>query len=285
MEYLIALEDEKSFSAAAQICHITQSTLGAGIRELENILQQPLVNRGQRKNITLTTFGAEVARNAREILRETDKITTRAKLIKAPLTGPLRLGIIPTIAPYFLPTILPIIQENFPALELEIHEEISDRLVNSIQKGALDMVLMAFPFETPDLTQMFLFEEPFYLACPKEREPRKNALNTGDIDTKDILLLDDGHCLRDHAITACGLQNTAQRKAYSATSLQTLIQLVNHNYGMTLLPEMALKNLPENIAIRPFNTPKPTRQIGVAWRYGHPRRAEFETLGKAMINT
>lgn len=285
MEYLIALEDEKSFSAAAEICNITQSTLGAGIRELENILDQPLVNRGQRKNITLTTFGAEVAHEARQILGDTDKLTARAKHIQTPLTGPLRLGIIPTIAPYFLPTILPTIQKHFPALELELHEDLSDRLVENIRKGTLDMILMAFPFDTPDMTQMFLFQESFSLATPKQREPQGNTLNTGDIDEGELLLLEDGHCLRDHALAACGLQKPTQRKAYSATSLQTLIQLVNHNYGMTLLPEMALQDLPKNISIIPFNDPKPTRDIGLAWRHGHPRRTEFETLGKIMLNT
>lgn len=285
MEYLIALEDEKSFSAAADICNITQSTLGAGIRELENILDHPLVNRGQRKNITLTTFGTEVVHEARQILGDTDKLTARAKHIKTPLSGPLRLGIIPTIAPFFLPTILPTIQKHFPALELELHEDLSDRLVENIRKGTLDMVLMAFPFETPDMTQMLLFEEPFFLASPKAREPHVKTLNTGDIDAGDLLLLEDGHCLRDHALAACGLQKLRQRKAYSATSLPTLIQLVSHNYGMTLLPEMALQNLPKNISITPFNTPKPTRDIGLAWRRDHPRRTEFETLGKTMLNT
>lgn len=285
MEYLIALDDEKSFSAAAEICNVTQSTLGAGIRELESILDNPLVNRGQRKNITLTTFGAEVTHEARKILGDTDKLTARAKHIKNPLTGPLRFGVIPTIAPYFLPTILPTIQEHFPALELELHEDLSERLVKNIRKGTLDMLLMAFPFDTPDMTQMFLFEEPFLLATPKQREPHAKPINTGNIDAGELLLLEDGHCLRDHALAACGLQKPTQRKAYSATSLQTLIQLVSHNYGMTLLPEMALQNLPSNIAITPFNTPKPTRDIGLAWRRGHPRRAEFETLGETMLNT
>ncbi|MGH1378781.1 MAG: LysR substrate-binding domain-containing protein [Alphaproteobacteria bacterium] len=284
MEYLIALEDERSFSSAADICNVTQSTLGAGIRELENILDQPLVNRGQRKNITLTTYGTEVSSEARKILEDTDKLTARAKHMKAPMSGPLRLGVIPTIAPYFLPTILPTIKKNFPDLELELHEDLSDRLIEHIKKGTLDMVLMAFPFETPDMSQMILFKEPFLLASPKEHTPHTKPLNTSDIDPCSLLLLEDGHCLSDHAITACGLQKPSQRKAYSATSLQTLIQLVGHNYGMTLLPQMAIHGLPDTISLTAFNDPKPTRDIGLAWRHGHPRRTEFETLGKAMIN-
>ncbi len=285
LEYLIALEEEKSFSAAADICNVTQSTLSAGIKELENILEQNLVTRGRRK-VTLTAFGVETTYHARNILHETDKITARAHQIKAPLTGPLRLGVIPTIAPYFLPQILPSLQEQFPALELQLHEDLSDRIVKKIEQGALDLLLMAFPFETPNMSQMFLFEEPFYLACPKGQEPRKTTLSTGDLDIESLLLLEDGHCLRDHAIAACGLQQPSMRKAYSATSLQTLVQMVNNGFGTTLLPEMATQeqNLPKNISVLSFNEPKPTRQIGLVWRKNSPRSTEFETLGRAMVN-
>ncbi len=286
-EYLIALDDEKSFLAASQKCNVTQPTLSAGIRELEDALEQPLVNRGNRKNITLTAFGSEVVQDARKIMRDTEKVMTRAKHLKAPLTGPLRMGVIPTIAPYFLPDILPAIQRNFPALELQLHEDLSERLVDQCQKDMLDVILMAFPYDTPALTQMFLFEEPFALACPKGQEPPRKSISIVELETKELLLLDDGHCLSDHAIAACGLQKPSKSKAYSATSLQTLIQMVSHNYGMTLLPEMATYSghIPKNVSIVPFRKPKPTRKIGIAWRRGHPRRKEFEDLGKIMLNT
>ncbi len=286
LEFLIALEDKKSFSTAANICNITQSTLSAGIKDLEYILDQKLVIRG-RKNISLTAFGTEVSIKARRILRDTDTITARAKQIKAPLTGPLRLGVIPTIAPYFLPQILPSIQNKFPFLELHLYEDLSDRLVQKLQEGTLDLLLMAFPFKTPNMTQMFLFEEPFLLASHQDQEPHSKIINIGDLNTDELLLLEDGHCLRDHALAACGLQQPENRKAYSATSLQTLIQMVNSGYGTTLLPEMAtgIPNLPPNISVIPFEEPKPTRQIGLVWRQSHPRKSEFETLGKAMLNT
>lgn len=286
LEYLIALEEEKSFCRAAEICNVTQSTLSAGIKELENILEQNLVNR-TRKNIALTPFGLEVTHQGRKILQETDRIMARARQIKAPLTGTLRLGIIPTIAPYFLPTILPILHKKFPALELQIHEDLSDRLIHKLHQGTLDLVLMAFPYDTDGIAQMFLFEEPFYLACPKGHEPRENPLKTSDLQAGDLLLLEDGHCLRDHALAACGLGKAPQSKAYSATSLQTLIQMVNNGYGMTLLPDMAASatTIPKNISVIHFAQPVPTRQIGLAWRRGHPRRTEFETLGKTIRRT
>ncbi|MBI1301252.1 MAG: LysR family transcriptional regulator [Alphaproteobacteria bacterium] len=286
LDYLIAIEDEESFKRAAETCNVTQSTLSAGIQELEQILEHPLVNRGQRQRVTLTAFGAEVTSKARDILAETDKLVARAKQLQSPLTGPLRMGVIPTIAPYMLPEILPVLSAAFPALELQLHEDLSDRLVEKCEKGLLDVVLMAFPFETPALTQFFLFEEPFTLAVPKGREPEAREVSTGDLDPGELLLLDDGHCLSDHAIAACGLQKPKHRKAYSATSLQTLIQMVASGYGITLLPEMATRpeNLSRNIVTIPFADPKPTRQIGLAWRSGHARRGEFEELGKAIKN-
>ncbi len=285
LEFLIALEDKKSFIGAAEICNITQSTLSAGIKELENILDQNLVIRG-RKNISLTAFGTEVSAGARKILRDTDKITARAKQIKAPLTGPLRLGVIPTIAPYFLPKILPIIQEKFPFLELHLHEDLSDRIVQKLQEGMLDLLLMAFPYNTPNITQKLLFKEPFLLACHKDNKPKTKTISPSDLNIDELLLLEDGHCLRDHAIAACRLQQPEKRKAYSATSLQTLVQMVNSGYGMTLLPEMASKpsTLPPDISLTPFQEPKPTRQIGLAWRNSHPRSSEFDMLGQAMLN-
>ncbi len=279
----MALEDEGSFTRAAARCGVTQSTLSAGIKALEDLLGQALVNKG-RKDVTLNGFGGEVARAARDILSDTDRIVNRARQVQAPLSGPLRLGVIPTIAPYFLPEVLPVLQARFPALELQLYEDLSDRLVQKLGRGALDLLLMAFPYETPGMAQMFLFEEPFYLACARGQEPEGGAPRVGDLDADDLLLLEDGHCLRDHALAACGLQDVARRKAYSATSLQTLVQMVGHGYGMTLLPEMAVQagDLPRGVVALAFDDPPPMRQIGLVWRRGSGRAAEFETLGRMM---
>lgn len=282
LDYLIAIEEKKSFSLAADSCNVTQSTLSAGIKDLENALGQQLVNRNGR-NITLTPFGSEVSHKGRKILHDVDQIVTRAGTIKAPLSGPLRLGVIPTIAPYMLPQILPDIQKRFPALELQIHEDLSQRLVENLHAGKIDAILMAFPYDTKGLETHILFEEPFLLAAPENKDiPETWTL--GSLPSEEILLLEDGHCLRDHAIAACHLQPMATRKTFSATSLPTLIQMVSHGYGMTLLPEMVTKSasMPENIAIKRFKKDTPTRTIGMAWSKNSLQKKDLELLFNAI---
>ena len=282
MTYLVALMDEGSFSAAADHCLVTQSTLSAGIKDLENILEQRLVNRHGR-TISLTPFGLEVAENAREILTDVDKIVARSRKMQAPLSGPLRLGVIPTIAPYLLPKILPEIQKSYPHLELQLHEDLTDRLLEQIEKRKLDAALIAFPYETPRLQQTLLFEEEFVLIAPKGRKLPK-TLSLDDLMPANLLLLDDGHCLRDHALSACKIQIPKTRKTFSATSLPTLIQMVEHGYGVTLLPEMAAHNMTsfKNIEVRKFRKPAPKRQIGMAWPSNSPHGSDLEKLCKTF---
>lgn len=280
LEYLIALENEKSFSKAATYCSVTQSTLSAGIKDLEEILAQQLVNRAGR-TITLTALGSDIADKARKILGDVDAVVARANQMQTPLSGTLRLGVIPTIAPYFLPNILPYLQEEFPALELQLYEDLSARLVTQLHKRQIDAALIAFPYDTEGLECHDLFEEPFYMATPQSKELPKN-ISIQDIKPEELLLLEDGHCLRDHALSACALQLPAQRKTFSATSLATLIQMVGHGYGITLLPEMVVKHapMPDTISLIPFKNPKPTRQIGIAWDNNHPQKRDLlELLG------
>lgn len=279
LEYLIALEREMSFSKAALSCNVTQSTLSAGIRDLENILEHPLVIRTSR-SVNLSALGAEIVAQARGILRDVDLIVARAQETKPPMSGVLRLGVIPTIAPYFLPEILPHLKKDFPSLELELYEDFSDRLIEKLRQGTMDAVIMAFPFDIPHLEYKVLFEESFLLACPKGTKPNTKSISISGLDAGELLLLEDGHCLSDHALSACGLQKPEHRKAYSATSLPTLIQMVSNGFGMTLLPEMVIESghLPENIDIIPFDDPCPTRQIGLARKVGTPRYQDTETL-------
>ena len=282
LAYLIALQDEKSFSAAAEICHVTQSTLSAGIKELETVLGQRLVNRRGRRS-TLTAFGAEVAARARIILDETDSLMARAKKMGAPMTGIFRLGVIPTIAPYLLPEILPLLHKEFPDLELQLHEDLSERLLARLDQGRLDAVLMAFPYETPGLEQKILFEEAFLLASPKTRKlPR--TLTVKDLRPDDLLLLEDGHCLRDHALSACKLPAQKTRKTFSATSLSTLIQMVENGFGVTLLPEMAVKTggITQKTRLTRFKKPVPTREIGLAWAKNSPQEENIRILAKTL---
>lgn len=283
MQYLIALRDEKSFSKAADLCHVTQSTLSAGIKELENILGQPVIDRSKRK-VILTPLGHELVLDSEDIVARAQKMMERAQKLAAPMTGPLKLGVIPTIAPYLLPDILPRAQKQFPQLELQLYEDQSDRLLERLRSGDIELALMAFPFHTPDMSQKILFTEEFYLAIPKGRSFNKDDITPGDLDPGELLLLEDGHCLSDHALSACDIQLPKRRKAYSASSLPTLLQMVSNGYGITLVPDMAImaRAVPRTVDLLKFSHPPPTRDIGLVWRPGSPRIKDFMTLGKII---
>jgi LysR family hydrogen peroxide-inducible transcriptional activator len=282
LSYLLALEASGSFSQAAAESNVTQSTLSAGIKELESITGCALVDRSTR-HARLTAAGEEVATYAAKILEDTQTLMKKARQLSRPMSGPLRLGVIPTIAPYLLPQILTPLQESFPALELQLQEDLTDRLLEKMRRGQLDAALMAFPYDLPDMETEIFLEEPFLLACRAGHSPAAVPLKPSDLEGEPLLLLEDGHCLRDHALQACNLQGSAARKTFSAASLPTLIQMVAHGYGSTLLPEMAVREgLPENIRLFPFKNPKPSRQIGLAWKKGAAQGANVKTLAKRL---
>lgn len=278
LDYLIAIEDEKSFSRAAESRHVTQSTLSAGIKDLEIRLGGQLVNRSGRVT-TLTALGNEIAFKARDILHEVDALSAHANQAQEPLSGTLRLGVIPTIAPYILPSILPKLKKDYPKLELQIHENMSENLIDHMHKRKIDVALIAFPYETNGLERKELFKEDFHLAVPKNQKHKK-TIKIDDLESNNLLLLEDGHCLTDHALQACKLQKPKTKKTFSATSLATLIQMVSHSHGVTLLPNMVTKNapLPDNIDIIPFKNPKPTRTIGMIWPKSTPQKHHCEAL-------
>lgn len=283
--YLHAIHDRRSFKDAAEECAITQGTMSAAIRDLEDLLGQQLVIRG-RKEAILTPFGLEVVAKASDILDQADEIVMRAKLLKEPLSGPLRIGIIPTIAPYLLPDMLPQLGANHPHLEPQLFEDLTDHLLVSLQRSQIDLAILAFPYETPDMEQLILYEEPFYAAIAEGIDREKESIRMQDLEPEKLLLLEDGHCLRDHALSACDLQAPRTRKTFSATSLPTLIQMVRAGFGMTLLPEMACRpnTLPQGIKLLPFRGKRPpTRQIGLCWRKNDPRRNDYETLAKSLL--
>ena len=285
LSYLIAIHEHGSFIKAADECAVTQSTLSAGIKELENILGQQLVIRS-RKEALLNPFGLEVVDQAIDILKDTDRIVTRSKIMAEPLSGPLRLGVIPTIAPYMLPDILPRVTHKFLDLELQLFEDLTDNLLTLLEKNQIDIALLAFPYNTPNLTQHILFEETFLAAIAQDKATSAKSLNIKDLEPEKLLLLEDGHCLRDHALSACDLQAPRQRKTFSATSLPTLIQMVRAGFGMTLLPEMACRpgTIPDGITLLPFKDKKPpTRQIGLCWRKDDPRKGDYEILAKSLL--
>ena len=283
LQYLVALADAKSFSKAADICNVTQSTLSAGIKDLENTLQQVLVDRSSRK-VVLTAFGKELEGEARDMLQQAEGIVNRAKTLNDPFRGTLRLGVIPTIAPYALPSVLPLLQKSYPQLNIQIHEDLSARLVEKLENGYLDMILMAFPFDVNGLDYEVLAKESFVVASPRGQLKTSQKFKMDDLENHKVLLLEDGHCLRDHALEACNLSPRKNWQSFSATSLPTLIEMVRHGYGLTLLPEMAIKGgaTPKDIDIIPFKTPLPTRQIGLAWRRGSTITAIQKDLSKTI---
>ena len=284
LQFFIALTETQNFSKAAEQCHVSQPALSKSIQDMEAILGHQLFNRGKR-DVTLTALGAEFLSDAKQIITQTEVMMTRAQAAKGSMTGPLRMGVIPTIAPYMLPDILPVIQTTYPNLELQIFEDQSHRLAEKLERGELDIILLAFPYKTPKAKQVFLFEEPFYCAMPKVYDILiKDGIKAEDLKPDELLLLAEGHCLSDHALQACNLKPTAHRKTYSASSLTTLIQMVSHGYGITLLPEMVIMNsqIPDTIKTVPFETPKPTRKIGLAWQAQSPREADFLKLRDIM---
>lgn len=286
LQYFLAVADHLSFHKAAESCHVTQPTLSEGLKGLEDLLGTKLFERTKR-SVALSPAGTELLLPARDIVARAEDFVLMARARKEPFTGKLTLGVIPTIAPYLLPALLPALQKNFPQLELQLKEDVTAQLLAGLEQRAIDAVLMAFPFDTPGIRQMKLWSEPFVIAMPGDKALMETYATLNDLSKHNIMLLEDGHCLRDHALAACRLQPSGQRKTFGATSLTTLIQMVQHGYGATLLPAMAIdpKTMPRGVTIQRFSNPQPSRQIGLAWRQGNPREKEFRQLGEMIIKT
>ncbi len=283
LRYLVALHKTNHFSRAAEACHVTQSTLSAGIQELESLLGAQLVERTKR-SVMFTGLGNEVVRRAQGILNDVDDLTDMAEAAKDPLRGTVRMGVIPTIAPYLLPKIMPEIGKLLPHLNLHLLEDKSAALCDLLRAGELDVVLYALPFECGNVHEMPLFPDRFVAAYPKGEAPG-TQISTDQLDESRLLLLDEGHCLRDHALAACQLVGRKARRELASTSLATILPMVAAGRGMTLLPGMAVDSgIANNIAvdIATFKDSVPTRMIGLIWRATNPRKATFEALGTAI---
>lgn len=287
LQYFLALADTLSVSKAAELCHMSQSTLSTALGELETLLGAKLFQRDTR-SLRLTPLGEDLAPKARHLIESAENFVHLAKQSRTPLGGKLTLGVIPTIAPYLLPKLLPALQKTYKSLDLTLKEDLTGRQLEALKRGAVDVVLMAFPYDAPHIESKILWTEAFFLARKGAERVSPQQINVDDLAKETILLLEDGHCLRDHIISACRLTSQSkERKALGATSLQTLIQMVQHGYGSTLLPAMAIKaeHPPQGICIYKFKSPQPTRQIGIAWRKGDPRAAEFKLLGDFITKT
>jgi LysR family hydrogen peroxide-inducible transcriptional activator len=285
LRYLVALSETSHFGEAAAQCGVSQPNLSAQIRELERILGVQLVERTSR-SVMLTDVGRDVVERSRAVLRSMDELVDLAARRADPLTGPLRLGVIPTISPYVLPRILPAVRHAFPSLELHLTEDFTDRLLTRLSNADLDLLLLALPLEQDGLVQRPLIQEPFVLVAPREhRLASTDRITPEDVDSDEMLLLSEGHCLRDQAIEACNVDRAARHRIIEGSSLSTLVQMVANGLGVTLLPRAAVNvdiGNNDEVVVRPFEEPQPGRTIGLAWRATSPRVAAFTQVADLL---
>jgi LysR family hydrogen peroxide-inducible transcriptional activator len=282
LRYFVALAEAKHFGRAAAQCFVSQSAFSIAIQELETLLGANLVDRTNRR-VTITAAGREIASLAKLCLQDLTALVEHARGQGRPLQGSLQLGIIPTIAPFLLPRVLPALRRAYPELKLYLHEDLTEVLHRQLLEGTLDVAVLALPYDVPGTEQMPLFNDRFLLAARAGTQlvdPAKyrfNRLNSGT-----VLLLREGHCMREHAIEACKLRDTRKTSPVSASSLLTLIEMVDADLGITFLPEMAEDSaLLQSTQVRMYPLgDKSHRTIALIWRRGSPRADEFRTLGK-----
>lgn len=285
LRYLVAIADTGGFSRAARRCNVTQSTLSAGIKELEATLGATLVER-DRKGVAFTAIGEVVLERARRLLAEAEDLVELARGSSEPLVGPLRIGVIPTVAPYLLPKLLPRLRRRFPKLQPFLVEERTASLIEQLEGGAIDVALLAFPYDLPRLAAFDCFEDRFLFAAAKGHKLLAvRAVDLVDLAGETVLLLAEGHCLREHALSVCRLAAQDQARAVEATSLSTLIQMVDSGLGVTLLPKLAVDAgalRGTRIESRPVADRDALRRIGLAWRPSSSRAAHYRLLGEAI---
>jgi LysR family hydrogen peroxide-inducible transcriptional activator len=283
LRYLTSLARHRHFGRAAQDCAVSQPALSMQVRELEREIGAELVER-RPGDIALTDTGLEVAERAAQILAATRDLVDFARH-RDVLSGPLRLGIIPTLAPYILPRVLPQLQTQYPQLRLEVRETQTKMLLDELARGALDVVMLALPAEGADVETLALFDDRFLLAVPAaEPLPARGRIGIEDVDQRRLILLEEGHCLRDQALAFCAAPRRDAATSLGATSLATVMQMVANGYGVTLLPEVAVdaEARDDRVRLLRFSAPEPGRSIGLAWRRTSPRAKDFEALGKVV---
>ncbi|MXO84996.1 LysR family transcriptional regulator [Altererythrobacter aurantiacus] len=285
LQYLAALHEHKHFGRAAKASFVSQSTLSSGIRELESLLGVTLVERSRRV-VRFTALGNQVVAKAHRILRETEELSEIVQAAGKPLAGQLRMSVIPTIAPFLLPRILPRLRRERPDLRLKLREETSKDAVESLHHGRVDCVLLALPYETGEVAKAHIADDRLFAAFPKD-DPRDlpSKVLPSMIDEGRLLMLEDGHCLKEHALAACNRPELRESAAMIGTSLHTLVQLVDNGLGMTIVPEMAIEaGILDNtdVEARPLEADQATREIVLAWRKNSPREADFELLAEEL---
>ncbi|MCH8614891.1 LysR substrate-binding domain-containing protein [Sphingomonas sp. SM33] len=284
LQYLVALRQHGHFGKAAEACFVTQSTLSAGLREVENLLGVTLVER-TRRVVRFTPLGARIAEKALRVLREAEELSDMARAEGKPLHGELRLGVIPTIAPFLLPAMLPRLRDQWPNLKLFLREETSQAACEALQRGQLDCVLLALPFACGDVDKAPLFDDRLYVAFPRGEAPPEPTIDPGKIDENRLLMLEDGHCLKDHALSACNRPELRAEAAMLGTSLHTLVQMVDNGLGLTFVPAMAIDaGILDGTRVdaRPLKSDHGFRRVALIWRRSSPREEEFQLLADTL---
>lgn len=284
LRYFDALAKELHFGRAADTCSVTQPALSMQIHELEQSLGLMLVER-TRSGVQLTAKGEEIAKRASRILGDVRDLISYAQHANKLLSGILRLGVIPSVAPYMLPPLLPLLREAYPDLELHVRETQTQILIDELIDGKLDVLLLALPVKHPDIESIPLFDDRFLLALPKERKLSGRVRATKElIEHERLLLLEEGHCLRDQALTYCSLQQVDTVNTFGASSLSTIIEMVQAGFGITLLPEICLgvEIRGRDLGLVRFIDPEPFRTLGLVWRSTSPRKGDFVELGRLV---
>jgi LysR family hydrogen peroxide-inducible transcriptional activator len=285
LRYLVALADERHFGKAAERCFVSQPTLSAQIRKLEDYLGVSLVER-QPKRVSLTETGEKIVARARLVLQEADAIVEIARTDRDPLSGALKLALIPTVGPYLLPHVVGPLRKAVPRLKLMLYEYQTAPLLEKLRAGELDCGIIALPMPTEGLETEVLYDEPFTLAVPANHPlADRDRVKLEDIKDETLLLLEDGHCLRDHALSVCSRIRLNQEQDYRATSLETLRQMVAAGHGITLLPELAAATpvgTARGLKIKAFSRPAPVRTIGAVWRKSTTRSKAIDAVIAAI---
>jgi LysR family hydrogen peroxide-inducible transcriptional activator len=285
LQYLVALHERGHFGRAAEACFVSQSTLSAGIRELESLLGVTLVERSRRV-VRFTPLGLQVVNKAHRLLREAEELSDLVQASGKPLDGELRMSVIPTIAPFLLPKMLPRLRKERPNLKLFLREETSGDAVESLHHGRADCVLLALPFPAGEIEFEHICDDALFVAFPNGDPPNPpDPVPSSMIDPDRLLLLEDGHCLREHALAACNRPELRASATMIGTSLHTLVQMVDNGLGVTLLPQMALDSgilAGTQVVARPLKASHAYREIALVWRRNSPRAEEFRLLAKEL---
>jgi LysR family hydrogen peroxide-inducible transcriptional activator len=285
LEYLVAVDEERHFHRAAERCFVSQPTLSGQLKKLEERLGVQLVERSTRQ-VVMTDAGSAVAEQARRVLLEAKAISEIAQTFHDPMAGELQVGLIPTVAPYLLPLVMPLFKRRFPKLKLWLHEQQTHQLMERLRKAELDLLILALPVPSHDFVEVDLFREPFWLATPKgDPLSEGKQAHLADITQRELMLLEEGHCLREHALDVCLTAGASEYGAFHATSLETLRHMVGEGMGSTLMPELAVpkrRSKKDAVTYLPFADPAPSRRIGMLYRKGNYRQVCFEALAESI---